>query len=98
MNLTVIDATGNTTKEVSVPDNGYPPLTLLVAAVLGAIIGFGLWTLVEGGGTQAPRAGATTTVKGHGATHGPTRRARSAPAARPTPSASPENHIEVLRE
>jgi hypothetical protein len=96
--LTVIDATGNPTKEVSVPDNGYPRLRLLVAAVLGAIIGFGLWTLVEGGSTQAPHAGATTTVKGHGATHGLTRRARSTPVARPTPSASPENHIEVLRE
>ncbi len=93
--MTVIDATGNTTKEVSVPDNGYPRLRLLVA-VLGAIIGFGLWTLVEGGGTQAPRAGTAPTMKGHGATHGPKRHARSAPVARPTPSASPENHIEVL--
>ena len=98
MNLTVIDASGDKTKEASVPDGSYPLLALLVAAVIGALFGFGLWTLVEVGGTQAPRAGGVTTVQGHSVTHGPMRGARSAPAAGPTPSVPPENHIEVLRE
>jgi proteasome lid subunit RPN8/RPN11 len=61
----------------------YPLVALVIAAIVGVAIGFGLWSLAEGGGgAQSSRSGGTTSVKTH--------RARPAP--------EPENHIEVLRE
>jgi proteasome lid subunit RPN8/RPN11 len=62
---------------------GYPLVALVIAAIVGVAIGFGLWSLAEGGGAAQPsRRGGATPAKTH--------RAKPAPAA--------ENHIEVLRE
>lgn len=64
------------------PEQGrYPLLALAIAAVIGVIIGFGIWSLAEGGaGASAPRAGKATPAG--------SQRARS---ARPT-----ETHVEVI--
>jgi proteasome lid subunit RPN8/RPN11 len=53
--------------------DGYPWLALAIAAVIGMLLGFGLWSVAEGGGQAQPARGA--------ASHGTHR-------ARPTPSAA----------
>lgn len=62
---------------------GYPLLALAIAAVLGVLIGFGIWSLAESGSSaQAPRAGGAAHVRTH----------------RVERAAAPESHIEVLGE
>jgi len=66
------------------PEHGrYPLLALVLAALIGVGVGFGLWSLAEGGGgtRAAQQAGPST--------HTTTHRAKSAPTHE-------ESHIQVL--
>lgn len=65
------------------PQDRYPLLALVIAAIVGIAIGFGIWSLAEGGNsTSVPRTTRSTQVKAH--------------RAKPVPA--PENHIERLGE
>jgi proteasome lid subunit RPN8/RPN11 len=60
---------------------GYPLLALVIAGVIGVIIGLGLWSLAESGsGTKAPRSNRVARAQGHGA----------------KATTTPDSHIEVL--
>ena len=63
------------------PHDRYPLLALAIAGIIGIVIGFGIWSLAEGGtSTSAPHTAKTAPAK-----------ARTA-----TPAPTPENHIERL--
>jgi proteasome lid subunit RPN8/RPN11 len=68
---------------MAAPHDRYPLLALAIAAILGVMIGFGIWSLAEGGaGTSAPHRTKTAPVTVH--------------RAKPTPT--PENNIERRSE
>jgi proteasome lid subunit RPN8/RPN11 len=49
---------------VAAPHDRYPLLALVIAAIIGVLIGFGIWSLAEGGttGTSTPRTTKSTSV------------------------------------
>lgn len=68
---------------IGAPHDRYPLLALAIAAIIGVMIGFGIWSLAEGGsGTSAPHTTETSSIKVH--------HAKAVPA--------PENNIEQRGE
>jgi proteasome lid subunit RPN8/RPN11 len=61
------------------PRGRYPLLVLVIAGIIGIMIGFGIWSLAEGGTSTSTRPTKTAPVNAH----------------RAKPATTPESHIEV---